>query len=167
MTYNLFFFLSLATLVVTVIISFIRKFGYKSHRLFTPYRILFGGTYVSAFLLFLPICLKQFSRLTPFSQHFGAILISAHHAIRLFAIDNDFAVILEGLAAKAVDPETYWLSIAYAVLGAVLYILSPPLPLRHFPPLSSRCALPLHSSLVLFLLPLLLPFPLLLSPLSP
>lgn len=124
-TFHLFFFLSLSTLLATVIISFIRKFGYKSHRLLTPYRILFGGTYVSAFLLFLPICLKQFSRLTPFSQRFGAILISAHHAIRLFAIDNDFAVILEGLAEKAIQPETYWLSVAYAVLGAVLYILSP------------------------------------------
>ena len=120
MTFEFFFLLSALLLFLAIVISFIRKFGYKSHRLLTPYRILFGGTFLSAFFMFLPICLDQFSSLTVFSQHFGAILISAHNAIRLFAIDNDFAIILEGLAAEA-----EWLTVAYAVLGATLYILAP------------------------------------------
>ena len=120
MTFEFFFFLSAVLLGFSVFLSFIRKFGYKSHRLLTPYRILFGGTFLSAFFMFLPICLEQFARLTPFSRHFGAILISVHNTIRLFAIDNDFAVILEGLASEA-----EWLSVAYAVLGAILYILAP------------------------------------------
>ena len=120
MTLKLSFFLAAALLLITVILSFIRKFGYKSHRLLTPYRILFGGTFLSAFLMFLPICLEQFADLSSFSKHFTTLLISMHNAIRLFAIDNDIAVITDAVVAEA-----EWLRIAYTVLGAILYLLAP------------------------------------------
>lgn len=120
MTFEFFFLLSALLLILAVFFSFVRKFGYKTHRLLTPYRILFGGTFLSAFFLFLPICLEQFEQVLPFPRYFGAFLISLHNAIRLFAIDNDFATILDGIAAEA-----EWFAAAYTVLGTTLYILAP------------------------------------------
>ena len=120
MIFEIFLLLSTILLATTLVFSFIRKFGYKSHRLLSPYRILFGGTFLSAFFMFFPLCLDDFALLSPFSRYFGAFLISLHNAIRLFAIDNDFSVILEGVSANVPA-----LLDAYSVLGTTLYILAP------------------------------------------
>ena len=120
MNFDLFFHLSASLLFLAIFFSFLRRFGYKTYRLLTPHRILFGGTFLSAFLLFLPFCLEQFDRLSGFSRYFGGIMIALHNAIRLFVIDNDFSVILDGIP-EAAD----YLNIGYTILGSTLYILAP------------------------------------------
>ena len=123
MRFELFFFLSATILLLTLVFSFFRRFGYKSHRFLTPYRILAGGTFLSAFVMFLPFCYAELAGAqaeSAFSNLFGTILIAIHNAIRLFVMDNDFSIILGGLAA-----EDTRLSVAYTILGTPLYLLAP------------------------------------------
>lgn len=121
MIYAFFLSLSLFFLIITLAFSSIRKLGYRSHRLLTPYRILAGGTFLASTLMFMPFCYAQLTQITGiFPRIFGTLLLACHNAVRLFVVDNDFSIIMDGLQGEAP-----WLSAGYTLLGTPLYILSP------------------------------------------
>lgn len=83
------------------------------------YYLFVGCVFVSAWVMFFPICYQQFADQPVTLQWVDALFISAHNAIRLFVVDNDIATVTDFLGGGG------WLDVAYTVMAAALYVLAP------------------------------------------
>ena len=105
-------------LIISVLLICFRKCSNKFKR-FRPFQILFGGTFLSSVILFLPIYTKQFSGVFG-SYWLEIILLSIHQTIRLFVVDADFEIIF---ALQSTTPPAIYRG--YALLASILYVLAP------------------------------------------
>lgn len=118
MYWKLYFLISLAVMICSVLGSFIKaKSKYKAS-FFEPSNILFIGVVISATILFIPIYLNTLKN----SQCgiFETVFIAIHNMIRLFVIDSDFNIITENITDLP-----NWLARAYSSLFSILYVLAP------------------------------------------
>lgn len=113
------FLISAALLVLGFLGLVLYRRGRRPRRVISGYHILAGGAFLSAWVLFFPICYEQFEASPPFPQVADALLISMHNAIRLFVVDNDIATVTDFVGADG------WLSVGYTLLGAALFVLAP------------------------------------------
>jgi hypothetical protein len=119
MDWVLFFILSSACLVLSIILAVVReKSKYRSGRFFDPLTILFIGVIVSAVLLFLPVYFYTFKENA--CGIFETIVISIHNVIRLFIVDGDFQFVTEHIAGLS-----GWISRAYSILFSILFVFAP------------------------------------------
>ena len=87
----------------------------------TPAKTMGIGTFLSALLLYAPICWHDFSHpANLFSRAVQTILISTHHAARLFTFDGDFKAITQGILSESTS-----LQLLYTTLGALLFVMAP------------------------------------------
>lgn len=113
--------ISIALWVTTIIISFIiGRMKYKSKRLLTTTNVLFVGTFLSAAILFIPIYLNEFASDGRLSQLVKTLLLSLHHAIRLFVVGSDFNII--SVAAEELDSV---FSTVFSTYASVIFIVAP------------------------------------------
>ena len=119
MFYSLGLILSIATLIISTLVSiYLAWRPYKQKAFLKAFYIFIGGVFVSEVFLFFPLNYPMFepNRLTLLTTG----LASVHTAIRMFIVDCDFEFILE---------QTKVLSTAmrdiYIVIASFLYVLSP------------------------------------------
>lgn len=94
------------------------KAKYKSGRVLDATRIMFFGTAISSFVLFVPIYTNAFAE-----NNCGPIervLIAIHNVIRLFVVDGEFGFITENMGEAA-----KWVDACYSVLFAILFVAAP------------------------------------------
>ena len=103
------------------------KLAYKRGRILTPNKILSVGTFFSAVVLLLPIYLEQLFDVKGFLEYAKSIMLSALHAMRLFAFDGGYANSFE---SDVIRNLTEPLSTLYSVFGACLYIFAPMITLK-------------------------------------
>lgn len=98
------------TLLYAVLLCILK---YRKKRIFTPNKVLFIGTFISASLFFYPIYSYEY-------QQLPAILNSLQNAFRLFALDGDYNSIISGF-------ENYPAGIKplYTFFGSVLGVFAP------------------------------------------
>lgn len=106
------------TAVVLAVI--IGRCRHKSNRILTPTNIMFFGTVISSFVLFLPVYAQAFAPDFYEGKIGKTILLSVHNMIRLFVVDGDFEII-----QNAVSSLDAWLATAYSVFAAVLFVCAP------------------------------------------
>ncbi len=123
MTYILFSLLSLFFLAAAIVIAlYLSRSHYRAGRFFTPTKVMFLGTFLASFFAFVPIYWDKVDLGINTASHIGkTILISAHHAIRLFVIDSDFDIIQDAAALI----EHGWLKVAFTSVGALLFVIAP------------------------------------------
>lgn len=107
----------IAAIVVAISIG-VQK--YKSRRILTPTNTMLVGTFLSSVVIFLPIYSQKFAESAGWTSVWKTVLISLHHAIRLFVIDSDFDEVHNALiGADEV------MSAFYSSFAAILYICAP------------------------------------------
>ena len=82
--------------------------------------VLFAAVFIANTLIFIPINYTIFSQGTFFPSILKTILISMHHAIRLFVVDSDF-----DLVKDMVPSDGLYLYNIYTSYAAMLFVLSP------------------------------------------
>ena len=110
---------SLVFLLSLLIVPF--RFKYKKDKFFTPFKIVFLGTLLSAFILFLPLYMTAFEGYD--YSFYTALFSSLHHVFRLFALDGEYLSLIE-MAEEFITDSNPTLSI-YVLLATVLYIVAP------------------------------------------
>ena len=77
-----------------------------------------AATFLSAFVIFLPIYSIEFSG--DFLSWIKTILLSIHNTIRLFIVDGEFDIVKD-----SIDKSMGWVYTAYTILAAVVYVIAP------------------------------------------
>lgn len=97
------------------------RFKYKKDKFFTPFKIIFAGTFISAITLFMPIYLETFES----HEHsfWISLFSSIQHTFRLFALDGEYLGFIE-IVEKIILNEPTTLSF-YVVLCTTLYLVAP------------------------------------------
>lgn len=108
--------LALLSAIVTAVFLGVGK--YKRGRICTPFNVLFGGLFVSAFICMLPIYNGIFR--DDSYNVLKTILFSLHNTLQIFTINADRSLILENINCP-VD----WLSAVYSVYFSFVFVLSP------------------------------------------
>lgn len=116
--WQLFLMLSIAVLLVGIALAIfsVKRKGIQV----SPVKIVMCAVFVSNTLIFVPMYYKMLGNDVAFSSAVKTILISLHHAIRLFIVDSDFDMIKE-----IVPQADAWLYAIYTSFTAVLFLLSP------------------------------------------
>lgn len=115
--FGLFFVLSALLLILFIMIALKKKADI--HTIMTPYRIIMLGLFVSAFLFFVPYYVAFFQEEQLVELCTKTVLLSAHHAIRLFVVGAEYSEIY----AYAMEKGT--IGAAYSLYGSLLYVASP------------------------------------------
>ena len=97
------------------------RFKYKKDKFFTPFKIIFAGTFISAITLFMPIYLETFES----HEHsfWISLFSSIQHTFRLFALDGEYLGFIE-IVEKIILNEPTTLSF-YVILCTTLYLVAP------------------------------------------
>lgn len=97
------------------------RFKYKKDKFFTPFKIIFVGTFISAITLFMPIYLETFES----HEHsfWISLFSSIQHTFRLFALDGEYLGFIE-IVEKIILNEPTTLSF-YVILCTTLYLVAP------------------------------------------
>ncbi len=120
MTWNNIILVSALIFFAGIIIAPFR-FKYKKDKFFTPFKIIFTGTFVSAISLFLPVYLENFKN---HDHSFWISLFSSlQHTFRLFALDGEYLGFVE-VAENVIGNEPTTLSL-YIILCTALYLVAP------------------------------------------
>jgi len=118
------FLIFLSTLALAFILS---KLAYKKSRFFTPNRALIIGTFLASTVLLCPIYTVKLFQFAGFFEYLKSIMLSALHALRLFAFDGGYAECFESDIVRTL---TAPLNTLYSGFGAFFYIFSPILTLN-------------------------------------
>lgn len=94
---------------------------YKKKRIFTPIRILLGGTFLSAVLYFTPI-LQELISTADRAFWLESVLNAFQYSFRLFVLDGEILWVLDEELALLKDPAVKEF---YTVLGSFLYASAP------------------------------------------
>lgn len=143
----LFFCLSLLVMAMGIF-SLFRRSGHINSVL-TPYRKLMVFLFLSEVLYFVPYYLDYFHSVPLWEQLLNTLLLSVHHAIRLFVAGAEYDPIrVFGLASPMCGQP-------YALYGAVLYVASPAMTfgfiLSFFQGLTSHLRLSFHHNRNLYI----------------
>ena len=116
-SFLMFFTLSVLSLVLCLVIAF--KQRRKPHSFFTPYRLAMMGIFVGACLFFVPYYVSFFREEPVTELCTKTVLMSAHHAIRLFVVGAEYAEIYEYAMTKGA------IGAAYSLYASFLFVASP------------------------------------------
>ena len=115
------FWIASAIFAVFFIFFLIRAFNkYKSGRLLTPYRILFGGVILSSFVLYLPVLFAAFAEKG--NSGFDKVVASIYQMIRMFIVEGDFAFVADHMPSNDSVSEAFLT--AYTALFSVLFFVA-------------------------------------------
>ena len=120
MNWTFFWGLALSLLLVSVVTAFMVNNGVKikSNRFITPFNIVFGGVYVTTFVLLIPVynSVCDGTQL----QDFKTVMFAFLGALQVFTINLDASLITENIteAVGAVAP-------LYSAFLSVLFIIAP------------------------------------------
>ncbi len=106
----------LAAVGLAVFISHTR---YKSKRILTSRRILFGSTFLAAFTMYLPIYYATFNDIVA-DRVFKSAIMSVYHTLRLFIMEGDFELI-----QNVANGMTTAISMLYTTFWVVIFIVAP------------------------------------------
>jgi hypothetical protein len=113
------FTISLTVLLAAIGFSFAIRMGkYKSGRVLTPFNVMFGGVFISALFLLIPIHNSLISR--EVYSPFQTFLFSLFSTIQIFVIEGETDLIKEALNCQY---ET--LARSYYIILSVYYVLAP------------------------------------------
>jgi hypothetical protein len=112
------FWIALVIFAISFLFFLVRALSkYKSGRLLTPSKILFGGVILSGFVLYLPILFSSFEGKN--SSGFDKVAASLYQMIRMFIIEGDFEDIADNVTQGAgICPA------AYTAFFSILFIVS-------------------------------------------
>lgn len=113
------FFISVSIMIVGLVVAaalIIKR--YKSGRVLQPLPALAVGVALSAFFLFIPIYYSMFAGDT--ASHLKTFLLSVHNTFRLFAIDEDYSIIMDNIHKNST-----FIAPAYAAYASILYVFAP------------------------------------------
>lgn len=97
------------------------RIKYKREKFFTPFRIIFIGTFLSAAILFFPIYYDYFAKETP--RFLLSLLTTLQHTFRLFALDGEFIGFIDMIREVIVESQGL---LNFAVsLSTALYFAAP------------------------------------------
>ena len=112
------FWIALVIFAISFLFFLVRVLSkYKSGRLLTPSRILFGGVIASSSVLYLPILFSAFEGKN--GSGFDKVVASLYQMIRMFIIEGDFEYVADNVSKDAgVNP------VAYTALFSVLFFVA-------------------------------------------
>ena len=116
-SFLLFFTLSVLSLGLCLLIAFRQR--QKPHTFFTPYRLAMMGIFVGAFLFFVPYYISFFREEPVTELCAKTVLMSAHHAIRLFVVGAEYGEIYEYAMTRGA------IGAAYSLYASLLFVASP------------------------------------------
>ena len=119
-------YIALVVWLVSIVLAMeigLRK--HKNSKLLKTSNVLFAGTFVAGFLMFIPLYENMFTTGTILEKIWKTITISFHNTIRLFIVDCDFEGIMD--AAEGLEPVS---EAVFTCLAAGLYICAPILTFR-------------------------------------
>ncbi len=120
---GIFTVLSIACVIISAVIMIDRINHYKGDMIFTPFRCIFIGAFVSLFIWWLPINLLDAHFKEGFMHVLEAVLESVHGALSLFLLEGGVdAQVREGIEA-AVSSDV-WCDVHY-VFGKTMSVLAP------------------------------------------
>ncbi len=113
-------FLTLSILTIFVALAYI-FFDRQNHKkLITPMNTILCSVFIANTLMFIPMYYEMFKNDAEIITGLKTILISMHHAIRLFIVDSDFEII-----RSAVPKINNYFYYTYTTYAAILFLLSP------------------------------------------
>ena len=101
--------------------------AYRKNRIFTVNKLLPVGTFLSALILLFPIYLGRYFGDVGVVEYLKSTLMSAIHALRLFAFDGGYADVFESGIITSLPEKT---QLVYGLFGAFLYFFAPALTLK-------------------------------------
>lgn len=109
------FALSMTLLVTAILFAVIVGMKYKRGRVLTPFKIIFGGMFISVFICMLPVFYETMGDSS--SRILKAAAYSFHNTLQIFTIDADRGVIDSICCSSAALENVYsaYISIAYVV----------------------------------------------------
>ncbi len=119
MTWTICFIISITVIALSIVLALMvgsRK--YKSGRVLTPFNVLFGGVFISALMLLIPVQDSLIS--SEVHSPFQTFLFSLFSTIQIFVIEGDTELIAETLRCP-----TEWLAHTYYIMISVYYVLAP------------------------------------------
>lgn len=115
------FWIASAIFAVSFIFFLVRAFNkYKSGRILTPSRILFGGVILSSFVLYLPVLFSDLAEKG--SSGFDKVVASIYQMIRMFIVEGDFKLVADNMPSNDSISETFLT--AYTALFSVLFFVA-------------------------------------------
>ncbi len=119
MKWIVFLALAVAALIGAGVLAVIKsKMKYVKGAFFTPSRILFIGVMLAAVFMFVPFYLEQLGETG--GRGLMSLFMAGHMTMRLFAVDGEFEMIVEGLGAATEIVRT-----AYFALASILFVAAP------------------------------------------
>ncbi len=112
-------FLSLSILVVILAVLHVLCNRDKDNKI-TPINTIMCAVFIANTFIFIPVYYEVFKNDTGLPILLKTVLISMHHAIRLFIVDSDFEIIRQ--LVPNVNSALYYIYTCYA---AILFFLSP------------------------------------------
>lgn len=113
-----FLMLSIIALIAGGFFAFFSR--HKESKTLTPINVVLCAVFVANAFIFVPIYFSMFKGDLSISMILKTIILSVHHAIRLFVVDSDFEIIKESIANT--KDVLYYIYTGYT---AVLFLLSP------------------------------------------
>lgn len=113
-----FLILSISALIAGGFFAFFNR--HKESKTLTPLNVVLCAVFIANMLIFIPIYFAMFKGDLSIAMIVKTIILSLHHAIRLFVVDSDFEIIRESIARS--EDFLYYIYTGYT---AVLFLLSP------------------------------------------
>ncbi len=119
MIWTVCFIISISVIVFAAVMALMLRNGkYKSGRVLTPFNMMFGGVFISALLLLIPVQNSLIS--AEVHSTFQTFLFSLFSTIQIFVIEGETELISETLKC----PQE-WLAHTYYILLSIFYVLAP------------------------------------------
>ncbi len=117
--------LSMATVAISLIIMIYRLGHYKGDMIFTPFRCIFTGVFVSLFIWWLPIELATVlsNEASGFWDYFNAVMSALHGGMSLFLLEGGVDSEVQSLIAEAISFPV-WQSVHYT-FGVAMSVIAP------------------------------------------
>ena len=114
-------------LFCTATVSFLFMMGirYRRKRILTPFRVIFGGVFLSAVSLFLPVYFNYFSDFEGIDKVGKTIAASIQHSFRLFALDGEYVGFMDDILKPIAALTELDLLNFYTALCTMLYLIAP------------------------------------------
>ena len=116
-------FLTIAAAILIATWIFAIALGSRRHGrlgILTPIRLLFAGTFVSSFVLHLPVYLEEFGDAVSLIRIGKTLLASLHHTMQLFAMEGSFVDTVAGIEYA---DQTFLM--LYSGFSAIVYVSAP------------------------------------------
>ncbi len=115
--------LSMFSVLIALIIMIHRINHYKGDMIFTPFRCIFAGAFVSLFIWWLPLELGIATHLEGLSHGFNAVMGALHGSLAFFLLEGGVDQEVQEYIASAISSEV-WRDVHF-VFGRTMSVLAP------------------------------------------